>query len=99
MPNPDAWITGPASTCHPHYSQWMTWAASSATVAFEGSSAVTVVLDGSKAAFPNADEWVFTSKSTVPEAVFEVRHTAGSAVQLIWSGGRGVQPPPAVHLL
>ncbi|KAL4423053.1 hypothetical protein ABPG77_002087, partial [Micractinium sp. CCAP 211/92] len=51
--------------------QWMTWAASSATVAFEGSSSVTVVLDGSKAAFPNADEWVFTSKSTVPEAVLE----------------------------
>ncbi|KAL4428318.1 hypothetical protein ABPG75_002407 [Micractinium tetrahymenae] len=51
--------------------QWMTWPASSATVAFEGSSSVAVVLDASKAAFPNGDEWVFESKSTVPEAVFQ----------------------------
>lgn len=51
--------------------QWMTWPASSATVTFEGSSSVAVVLDASKAAFPDSDEWVFESKSSVPEAVFQ----------------------------
>lgn len=64
----------------------MTWPASSATVTFEGSSSVAVVLDASKAAFPDSDEWVFESKSSVPEAVFQVRRGAAPAA---WRVRRG----------
>ncbi|KAL4428320.1 hypothetical protein ABPG75_002409 [Micractinium tetrahymenae] len=51
--------------------QWMSWGASSATVAFNGASSVAVVINASMALAPTADSWLPRLQPYSPQATFQ----------------------------
>lgn len=62
----------------PSWLQLMTWAGSSVTVTFTGSSMVAVELDGHMTAVPAADRWINQTRNDLPSVVFQASAWQGT---------------------
>ena len=62
----------------PSWLQLMTWAGSSVTVTFTGSSMVAVELDGHMTAVPAADRWINQTRNDLPSVVFQASACQGT---------------------